>query len=61
MSEKRPVIAVAGLEQYKNDMEVIQEKLTKQGCIVIPIGTYGPESLDFKTDSCKSKGGNLCI
>lgn len=50
MSEKRPVIAVAGLEQYKKDMEIIQKKLTKQGCVVIPIGIYGPESLDMRMD-----------
>ena len=31
-------------------MEIIQEKLTKQGCIVIPIGIYGPESLNMRMD-----------
>ncbi|WP_368191667.1 hypothetical protein [Blautia sp. 1033sp1_1033st1_G9_1033SCRN_220408] len=30
MSEKCPVIAVTGLQKYKDDMEMIQEKLTKQ-------------------------------
>ena len=45
MSEKRPIITVTGAEEYKKDMEQIQEKLTKQGCIVVSIGDYGRESL----------------
>lgn len=50
MSEKRPIITVTGAEEYKKDMEQIQEKLTKQGCIVVSIGDYGKEPLTMRMD-----------
>lgn len=50
MSEKRPIITVTGAEEYKTDMKQIQEKLTKQGCIVVSIGDYGKESLVMRMD-----------
>lgn len=50
MSEKHPIITVTGSKEYKQDMEKIQEKLTEQGCIVIPIGSYGEESLTMRMD-----------
>lgn len=49
MSEKRPIITVTGAKSTK-DMEQIQEKLTKQGCIVVSIGDYGRESLAMRMD-----------
>lgn len=50
MSEKRPIITVTGAEEYKKDMEQIQEKLTKQGCIVVSIGDYSKEPLTMRMD-----------
>ena len=47
MAKEYPVIAVIGTEECKKEMEQIQEKLTKQRHIVVPIGMCGKEDLDM--------------
>ena len=50
MAKEYPVIAVIGTEECKKEMEQIQEKLTKQRHIVVPIGMCGKEDLDMRLD-----------
>lgn len=47
MAKEYPVIAVIGTEECKKEMEQIQEKLTKQGHMIVPIGMCGKEDLDM--------------
>lgn len=50
MAKEYPVIAVIGTEECKKEMEQIQEKLTKQRHIVVPIGMCGKEDFDMRLD-----------
>lgn len=59
MAKEYPVIAVIGTEECKKEMEQIQEKLTKQRHIVVPIGMCGKEDLDMRLD--KSTWQRSCL